>query len=202
MRRLIAVLALSLTCLAEPAAEMDVVVPPAAARTQWLRLQIKDNPRPGYAGTPVRSLGEFVAPAAIAKVVVDEYAGDPNDVRRYLAVMPAAAAQYFGPSLDLCEPRLHPEGSPGLGARLDWTSTSTVTFDNGKTGTLAVATVVVSRVVPGLGPGSAARPKTFGLSSAPDCVDFEKVPVDSLYVSYTDPDGHSWAFAVPVHRGR
>ncbi len=43
-------------------------------------------------------------------------------------------------------------------------------------------------------------PKVFGLSRAPDCVGLDKVPVDSLYVRYVDPDGYTWSFAVPLQR--
>ena len=90
-------LALCVTCLAEPALEVEVVVPPAAAHPQdWLRLQIPNNPSPDYRGKSAGSLAEFVAPEVISKIAVDQYAGDPDDVRRYLAAMPTAAAQYFG----------------------------------------------------------------------------------------------------------
>ena len=108
--------------------------------------------------------------------------------------MPTAAAQYFGPSLELCEPR-RSAGPPSTGARLDWTSTSTVTFESGRSGRLAVATVIVSKAA-GPKPVSNVLPKVFGLSDAPNCVGLDKVPVDSLYVSYVDPDGHSWSFAI------
>lgn len=47
------------------------------------------------------------------------------------------------------------------------------TFKSGRSGTLAVATVGVGKYFP-------------GLSRAPGCVGFDKVPVDSLYVSYVD----------------
>ena len=77
------------------------------------------------------------------------------------------------------------------GAALVWTSTSTITFESGKSGRLAVATVNVSKV-----PGT----NVFGLSPSPDCFGFDKVPVDSLYVRYIDPDGYTWAFAVPLQR--
>ena len=70
-------------------------------------------------------------------------------------------------------------------AALVWTSTSTVTFESGKSARLAVATVYVSKA-----PGP----------TVPGCFGFDKVPVDSLYVSYIDPDGYSWAFAVPLQR--
>src|SRR5262249_54381215 len=133
---------------------------------------------------------EFVAPEVISKIVVDQYAGPADDVHRYLTAMPTATAQYFGPSLELCKPRRNPNWV--LGARLDWTSTSTVAFESGRSARLSVATVVVSR--------AAGPQKLFGLSDAPDCVGLDKVPVDSLYVSYVDPGGYSWSFAVPLQR--
>jgi hypothetical protein len=49
-------------------------------------------------------------------------------------------------------------------------------------------------------PAPGFAPKVFGLSRAASCAGLDKVPVDSLYVSYTDPDGYVWAFAVPVQR--
>jgi hypothetical protein len=144
--------------------QLTVVVPPSAAHPQdWLHPQIRQNPKPGSPRKSAGSLAEFVAPEVISKIVVDQYAGPPDDVRRYLTALPTAAAQYFGPSLELCR--------AGVGAALVWTSTSAVTFESGKSGRLAVATVNVSKV-----PG----PKVFGLSRAPDCFGFDKVPVDSL----------------------
>src|SRR5712691_10638233 len=140
MRTVLLGLALCLICLAEPTPDVEVVVPPSAAHPQdWLHPQIRDNPSPDYRGKSGNSLAEFVAPEVISKIVVDQYAGPPDDVRRYLTAMPTAAAQYFGPSLELCEAR-----PPTNGARLVWTSTSTVTFESGRRGRLAVATVVVS----------------------------------------------------------
>jgi hypothetical protein len=178
MRTLLFGLALCVNCLGQ----LAVVVPPSAAHPQdWLHPQIRQNPKPGSPGKLASTLAEFVAPEVISKIVVDQYAGPPDDVRHYLTALPTAAAQYFGQSLELCT----------AGARLVWTSTSTVTFDSGKSGRLAVATVNVSKV---------PSPKVFGLSPAPDCFGFDKVRVDSIYVSYIDPDGYTWAFAVPLQR--
>jgi hypothetical protein len=169
----------------EPRPDLEVVVPPSAAHPQdWLHPQIRDNPNPDYRGKPAGSLAEFVAPEVISKIVVDQYAGSPDDVRRYLTALPTAAAQYFGPSLELCEV------APTSGVGLVWTSISTVTFESGRSGRLAVATVTVYR----------GSHKAFGLSRAPGCVGLDKVPVDSLYVSYVDPNGYSWSFALPVRR--
>jgi hypothetical protein len=191
MRTVLFSLALCVTCLAEPTPDVEVVLPPSAAHPQdWLHPQMRENPNPDYRGKPTSSLAEFVAPEVISKIVVDQYAGPPDDVRRYLIAMPTAAAQYFGPSLDLCRARANSNG-----ALLVWTSTSTVTFESGRSGTLAVATVGVVKYLPGVVPG-----KVFGLSGAPDCVGFDKVPVDSLYVSYVDPDGYRWSFAVLLQR--
>lgn len=183
MRTIILVLALCVTCLAIPAPNVEVIVPASAAHpSSWLRPQIPDNPKPG--GKSASTLAEFVVPDVISKIVVDQYAGPPDDVQRYLTRMPDAAAKYFGPSLRLCQATFD---SKGLipGAALTWTSTSTVTFNSGKTGTLSVATVDVSR---------AASSKF----ADPDCLGFDKVPVGSLYVSYVDPDGYSWVFAIPL----
>src|SRR5215510_14296991 len=148
MRAVLLGLALCVTCLAEPAADVTVVVPASAARTQWLRLQIPEKPNPNYQGKSAGSLGEFVAPEVFSKIVVDQYAGPDDDVRRYLTAMPTAAVEYFGPSLELCQWRRNPapNGFPVYGARLDWTSTSTVTFESGRIGSLSVAPVVVSNV--------------------------------------------------------
>ena len=149
-------------------------------------LTIRHNPKPGYQAKSAGSLAEFVAPEVISKIVVDQYAGPPDDVRRYLTTLPTAAAQYFGPSLLLCKPR------PGTsGAGLVWTSTSTVTFESGRSGRLAVATVHPVAV------GHFAVPSS---TEAPGCVGLDKVPFDSLYVTYVDPDGYTWAFAVPLLR--
>jgi hypothetical protein len=200
MRTVLFGLALCVTCLAEPTTDVEVVVPPSAAHPQdWLRPQIRDNPKPDYRGKSAGSLAEFVAPEVISKIVVDQYAGPPDDVRRYLTALPTAAAQYFGSSLELCGARPNTNGSPTYGATLAWTSTSTLTFESGRSGGLAVATVVVSKYV-GPNPVPSFVPKAFGLSRAPDCVGLDKVPVDSLYVSYVDPDGYSWSFAVPLQR--
>jgi len=199
MRTLLVGLSLCLTFLAEPKPEVEVVVPPSAAHPQsWLSPLIRDNPKPDYRGKSTGSLAEFVAPEVVSKIVVDQYAGPPDDVRRYLTAMPTGAAQYFGPSLDLCK-FPDPKSSQLYGAALQWTSTSTVTFESGRRGSLAVATVVVSRIKgPPLRP--LAQPKVYGLSDRPDCAGLDKVPVDSLYVSYVDPDGYSWSFAVPLQR--
>ena len=189
MRKALLGLALCVTCLAAPRAEVQIVVPSSAFHPQnWLRPQLRENPKPGYPGKFAGSLAEFVSPEVISKIVVDQYAGPDDDVRRYLTAMPTAATEYFGPSLELCQPRFSTKWV--LGARLDWTSTSTVTFESGRSGRLSVATVVVSR--------ASGPQKVFGLSNTPDCVGLDKVPVDSLYVSYVDPDGHSWSFAVPL----
>ena len=197
MRTVLTGLALCLTFLARQTPEIEVVVPPSAAHPQsWLSPQIRDNPKPDYRGKSAGSLAEFVAPEVVSKIVVDQYAGDPADVRRYLTAMPTAAAQYFGASLELCK-FPDPHGPALYGATLEWTSTSTVTFESGRSGRLAVATVVVSRIKgPPLRP--LAQTKMYGLSDRPDCAGLDKVPVDSLYVSYVDPDGYSWAFAVPL----
>jgi hypothetical protein len=199
MRTVFLGLAVCVTCLAAPMPEVEVVVPAAAFHPQdWLRPQFRDNPNRDYRGKSARSLEEFVSPEVISKIVVDQYAGSDDDVRRYLAAMPTAALEYFGPSLELCQWRRNqPNGLPVYGARLEWTSTSTVTFESGRSGRLAVATVVVSSVPkpPGFTPA-----KAFGLSGAPNCLGLEKVPVDSLYVSYVDPDGYTWAFAVPLQK--
>jgi hypothetical protein len=200
MRTLLFGLALCVTCLAEPLRDVEVIVPPAAAHPQdWLHLQLRENPKPNYGSKPVSSLAEFVAPEVISKIVVDQYAGPPDDVDRYLTTMPTAAAQYFGASLELCEPP-NPRLSPPYGARLDWTSTSTVYFESGRTGKLAVAMVVVARGGNANLLSSGSQRKTFGLSRAADCVGLDKVPVDSLYVNYIDPDGYSWSFALPLQR--
>jgi len=189
MRTVLFGLALCLTGLAEPKPDVEVVVPPSAAHPQsWLRPQIPDNPRPSYQGDPVDSFAAFVAPEVISKIVVDQYAGPPDDVRRYLTALPTAAARYFGPSLVLCKARANPKGPNTTGAQLVWTSTSTVTFESGRSGRLAVATVGVSNFVDSFGP------------NAPACVGPDKIPFDSLYVSYVDPDGYSWYFAVPLQR--
>ncbi len=202
MRSVLFSLAVCFTCLGAPTPDPEVVVSPSAAHPQnWLdppnRLKppFPDNPKPGYPGTSAGSLAEFVAPEVISKVVVAQYAGPADNVRRYLSAMPAAAAQYFGPSLELCAP---PAGSP-TGAALAWTSTSTVIFESGRSARLAVATVYVSRYMVANLPGFPPM-KAFGLSRAAGCIGFEKVPIDSLYVSYVDPDGYSWSFAVPLQR--
>jgi hypothetical protein len=198
MRTLLMGLALCIACLAQPKPDVEVVVPPSAAHPQdWLRPRIRENPKPDYQGKPTASLAEFVAPEVISKIVVDQYAGAPDDVRRYLTAMPTAAAQYFGPSMELCAAIPKPNGSGANGVGLVWTSTSTVTFESGKSGKLAAATVFVSKAA---GPGPGFAPKMFGLSHAADCVGLDKVPVDSLYVNYIDPDGYTWSFAIPLQR--
>jgi hypothetical protein len=189
MRAVLFGLALCVTCLAETKPDVEVVVPPSAAHPQdWLHPQIRNNPNPDYRGKQADSLAQFVAPEVISQIVVDQYAGPPDDVRRYLTALPTAAANYFGPSLVLCRPR------PGTsGAALAWTSTSTVTFESGRSGRLAIATVY-----PGTG-GHFALP---GTNDAPGCLGTDKLPFDSLYVSYVDPDGYSWYFAVPLQRNK
>lgn len=200
MRTVLFGLALCVTCFAGPTPDLEIVVPPSAAHPQdWLHLQFRYNPNSDYQRTSAGSLAEFVAPEVISKIVVDQYAGPPDDVRRYLTTLPTAAAQYFGPSLELCEAGADPNGAAANGAGLVWTSTSTVTFKSGRSGRLAVATVYVSRAA---GLHSSFMPKVFGLSRAPGCVGFDKVPVNSLYVSYVDPDGHTWSFAVLAHRNQ
>ena len=195
MRTVLFGLALSVACLGAPTPDPEVIVPPSAAHPQdWLRPKIRNNPNPSYQGKSAGSFGEFVAPEVISKIVVDQYAGRPDDVRRYLSAMPTAAAQYFGPSLELCHGAT---GSP-TGAALAWTSTATITFESGRSGRLAVATVFVSRIraaPPGFVPD-----KTAGLSPGPGCFGLDKVPIDSLYVNYVDPDGYTWSFAVPLQR--
>jgi hypothetical protein len=195
MRAVFLSLALCVTCLAQTTHDVDVIVPESAAHPQdWLHLQLRNKPKPNYRSKSVGTLGEFVAPEVISKIVVDQYAGPPDDVSRYLKAMPTAEGQYFGTSVELCEPTLR-SGAIVTGARLDWTSTSTITFESGRRGTLAVATVIVSKA-PRLG----SRPKVFGLSDTPDCLGLDKVPVDSLYVSYTDPDDYSWAFVITLQK--
>jgi hypothetical protein len=187
MRIVLPGLALCLICLAKPMPYVEVVVPASAAHPQsWLHPQIRDNPDLNYRGKQAASLAEFVAPEVITKIVVDQYAGPADDVRRYLTGLPTASAKYFGPSLLLCSP------GPGTsGAAPIWTSTSTVTFESGRSGRLAVATVNP------WAKGHFALPSATG---APDCAGPDKVPFDSLYVSYVDPDGHSWYFAIPLQR--
>ena len=199
MRTVLFGLVLCVTCLAAPP-QVEVIVPSSAFHPEnWLRPQFRNNPSPGSRVKSAASLAEFVTPEVISKIVVDQYAGPGDDVRHYLTAMPNAAAEYFGPSLELCQWRRNSlNGSPVYGARLDWTSTSTVIFESGKTGRLAVATVVVSNVPKP--PGGLNLSKVFGLSGDPDCLGLDKVPVDSLYVSYVDPDGYSWAFAVLLQK--
>jgi hypothetical protein len=141
--------------------------------------KIRQSP---LAHEPRSGEAEFVEPEVISRIVVDQYAGPTDDVRRYLSAMPGAAAQNFGLSLKLCAPPPRVYGTPpAVGARLDWTSTSTVTFESGRSGRLAVVSVIVSNA-------PLFRSKVFGLSDAPGCIGFDKVPVDSLYVSYIDPE--------------
>lgn len=180
----VGVLVLAFGCaLAQQPPDVDVVVPDSAAHTQdWLRPRFRDNPNPNYQGKPVDSLADFAAPEVISRIVVDQFAGPSEDVRRYLVAMPVAAVKLFGPSLKICR------------ARLVWTSTSTVTFASGKTGRLAVASLAPA----------GNSPQAVGLSPAlpPDCVGADKVGWDSLYVRYADPDGYSWYFAVPFQRNQ
>jgi len=83
MRTVLSGLALCLTFFAEPTPEIEVMVPSSAAHPQsWLSPQIRDNPKPEYRGKPAGSLAEFVAPEVLSKIVVDQYAGPPDDVRR------------------------------------------------------------------------------------------------------------------------
>ncbi len=197
MRTFLLSLALCVTCLAAPTPNIEVVVPASAALPQnWLRPRIPDNPNPDYRGKSASSLAEFVAPEVISKIAVDQYAGPADDVRRYLTEMPTATAGYFGPSLVLCKARAKTDGVGTAGAGLAWTSTSTVTFASGRIGRLAVATVFPSAAV------HFALPPPASASQASDtgCVGTDKVPFDSLYVSYVDPDGYSWYFAVPLQR--
>jgi hypothetical protein len=195
MRAILLGLALFVTSAAAQTSQVDVVVPPSAAHPQdWLSPEIHDNPKPDYRGKSEGRVAELVAPEVVSKIVVDQYAGSPEEVRSYLSALPATTAQYFGPSLKLCQyPKT--KGPEAYGARLDWTSTSTITFESGRTAKLSVATVVVSRAKDPP-PGSLIQRKVNGLSDGPDCAGLDKVPVDSLYVSYVDPDGYSWSFAV------
>ncbi|HTA43467.1 MAG TPA: hypothetical protein VK789_13520 [Bryobacteraceae bacterium] len=187
MRTILLCLALSLTSLAQPTPDIEVVVPPSAAHPQdWLRPRIRENPKPAYPGTSAHSLAEFVAPEVISRIVVDQYAGPPDDVRGYLTTLPTAIAQYFGPSLVLCKARAGTTGSA-----LAWTSTSTVTFESGRRGKLAIATVF---------PGAVTHYAVPAPAGAPGCFGTDKIPFDSLYVSYVDPDGYSWYFALPLQR--
>src|SRR6516225_4293187 len=102
MRTLLLGLTLCVTCFAE-SADVEVLVPPSAAHPQdWLHPQFRSNPNPNYQGKTAGSLAEFVTPEVMSKIVVDQYAGPPDDVRRYLTALPTAATQYFGPSLELC----------------------------------------------------------------------------------------------------
>jgi hypothetical protein len=188
-------LALFVTGATAQTPRVDVVVPPSAAHPQdWLSPEIRDNPKPDYRGKSEGIMAELVAPEVISKIVVDQYAGSPEEVRSYLSALPATAVQYFGPSLKICQyPKTR--GPEAYGARLDWTSTSTITFESGRMAKLSVATVVVSRIK-GPPPVTLIQRRVAGLSDGPDCAGLDKVPVDSLYVSYLDPDGYSWSFAV------
>lgn len=188
MRTVLAGLAMCAACLAEPAPDVEIVVPPSAAHPQsWLPPRIPNHPDPDDHAKPANSLAEFVAPEVISRIVVDQYAGRPDDVRRYLTALPTAEAKYFGPSLVVCPARSSNMATDGIS--LVWTSTSAVTFESGKTGKLAVATVNPSSLVAGT---LATRP--------PGCLGPDQIPFDSLYVSYIDPEGHSWYFAVPLRR--
>ncbi len=189
MRTVLSGLALCLICLAKPMPDVEVVVPASAAHPQnWLHPHIRDNADPDYRGKQAGSLAEFVAPEVISKIVVDQYAGPADNVRRYLTALPTAAAKYFGPSLLLCKP--HPGTS---GAALAWTSTSTVTFESGRSGRLAIATIY---------PGAIGHFAVPSLTEVSGCIGPDKIPFDSLYVSYLDPNGHSWYFAVPLQSKR
>ncbi len=201
MRTALLGLVLCAPFLATPMAQVEIVVPSSAFHPQtWLRPQLRENPKPDYRGKSTGSLAEFVSPEVISKIVVDLYAGSDDHVRRYLTAMPNAAAEYFGPSLELCQFRRNATANrPRVyGARLEWTSTSVVTFESGRIGRFAVATVVVSNTPKP--PGGVNLSKVFGLSDAPNCLGLDKVPVDSLYVNYIDPDGYSWSFAIPVQK--
>jgi hypothetical protein len=187
MRTVLPGLALCLICLAETTPNVQVVIPPSAAHPQnWLHPQIRDNPKLDYLGKQADSLAEFVAPEVISKIVVDQYAGPVDDVRHYLTALPTAAAKYFGPSLLLCQPRA---GTSGLA--LAWTSISTVTFESGRTGRLAIANVF---------PGAVGHNALPSLAHAQNCIGPDQIPFDSLYVSYVDPDSYSWYFALPLQR--
>ncbi len=115
-------------------------MPPSAAHPQdWLRPRIHENPKPGYQAKSVGSLAEFIAPEVISKIVVDQYAGPPDDVRRYLAALPTAAAQYFGPSLELCRTRANPRRGPRRIARASsGPAHPGVTFESGRVASCAV----------------------------------------------------------------
>ena len=187
MRTVIVGLSLCAASLTQPAVDVEVVVPPSAAHPQgWLRPQLRDNPKPDYQSKGAESLAEFVAPEVISKIVVDQYAGSPDDVRRNLTDLPTAPAQYFGPSLVFCKPR------PGMSSPEPvWTSTSTVTFESGRSGRLAIAT---------LHPGAVSHFAQRSPTEAPGRFGPDKVPYDSLYVKYVDPEGYSWYFAAPFQR--
>jgi hypothetical protein len=183
------VLALCVTCWAEGSQGVEVVVPPSAAHPQdWLRLQIRDHPKPDDSGKPAGSFAEFLAPEVISKIAVDQYAGPSDDVRHYLSELPTAAAKYLGPSPVFCKP------GPGTSTiAISWTSSSTVTFESGRSGRLAVA------MVHPMGGGHFAVPTA---TPTPGCLGPDQVPYDGLYVRYVDPDGYSWYFAVRPGRGK
>jgi hypothetical protein len=78
---------------------VELVVPSSAFHPQnWLRPEFREDPKPDYRGKSVGSLAEFISPEVISKIVVDQYAGADDDVRRYVTAIPTAAVQYFGPS--------------------------------------------------------------------------------------------------------
>ena len=187
MRPVLLILALAVACLPEPTRDLEVVVPPSAAHPQgWLRPQLRDHPKPGYQSKGAESLAEFIAPEVISKIVVDQYAGPAEEVRHNLTDLPSAAVKYFGPSLVFCKP------GPGMSSPEPvWTSTSILTFKSGRIGRLAIAS---------LHPGTDGHFAQPSPTEGAGCFGPDKVPYDSLYVRYVDPDGYSWYFAVPFQR--
>jgi hypothetical protein len=126
MRTLLLGLTLCVTCFAE-SADVEAVVPPSAAHPQdWLHPQFRSNPNPNYQGKTAGSLAEFVTSEVMSKIVVDQYAGPPTMSAAISPPCPQPRPN-TGLSLELCEPpNPNPKLSPPYGARLDWTSTSTV----------------------------------------------------------------------------
>jgi hypothetical protein len=62
MRAVLLGLALCVTCLAEPALDVKVDVPPSAAHpNDWLYPLIRENPKPDFRGKFGGTLAEFVA---------------------------------------------------------------------------------------------------------------------------------------------
>ena len=181
--------------------DVDVEVPPSARNVKLqvnLPVDFPENPKPNTAnsnqsGEPVASFAEFVAPEVISKIVADQWAYAPNDVRRDLAALPTSEAISFGPNPELCAPGAN--SGERTGARLSWFSTSQITFESGRTGRLAVAWVNVARGRP-QGP----PPFYLGVGNSSDCLGPDKVPYGSLFVRYMDPDGYTWSFAVPLQR--